>query len=60
MSKTPRFTDAAKHSRPYVSAEASKRPNYLRAKFARIKAEQAANAAEAQQVVRPLKKALGK
>ena len=60
MSKTPRFTDAAKHTRPYVSAEASKRPNYLRAKFARIKAEQAANAAEAQAVVRPLKKALGK
>ena len=58
--KSPKFTDAAKHSRPYVSAEASKRPNYLRAKFARIRAEQADNAKEAQAVVRPIKKALGK
>ena len=60
MTRTPKFTDADKHARPYASAEASRRPGYLRAKFARIRAEQDRNAAAAKAVVRPLKKALGK
>ena len=56
MSRTPKWTDAAKHSRPYASAEASRRPGYLRAKFARIKAEQAANKQEVAAKVAPLKR----
>lgn len=58
MTRTPKFTDAVKHQRPYASAEESRKPGYLRAKFQRIRAEQAAIEAEAQAIVRPIKKAL--
>ena len=57
MSRSPRFTDASRYARPYVRAEASRKPGYLAAKFRRLRAEQEANAKEAQAVVRPLKKA---
>ena len=60
MSRSPKFTDASRFSRPYVRAEASRKPGYLSAKFKRIRAEQEANAREAQAVVRQLKKAGGK
>ena len=56
MSRAPRFTDASRYARPYVRAEASRKPGYLSAKFKRIRAEQEANAKEAQAVVRPLKR----
>ena len=57
--KTPKFTDSHNHIRPYASAEASRRPGYLRAKFTRIRAEHATAEAEAKAKVKPLKKAAG-
>lgn len=40
----------------YTTAEKSKRPGYLRAKFAKIKAEQAAEAAKPKASVQQIKK----
>lgn len=40
----------------YTTAEKSKRPGYLRAKFAKLKAEQSAKAAEDAKKVQPIKR----
>jgi hypothetical protein len=58
--KTPKFTDADKHIRPYADADATDRPGYLRDKFSRIRRElrerDEAEAAKPRAVVKPIRK----
>ena len=40
--RSPRYTDLHRYPRPYTYSEASAEPGYLAARFAEIRAEQAA------------------
>ena len=55
MVKTPKYTDAARFRRPYVSAKDSQEPGYLRDRFEQIRAEQKKDAAEVAEKVRAMK-----
>lgn len=55
--KTPRFTDSARFSEPYADEKASKEPNYLRDKFARIIERQRRDEAEAKAKTVPMRRA---
>ena len=51
----PRYTDRDRYQTPYVRAE-HMGENYLRDKFAAIRAKQEADAAEAKEKTRPMRK----
>ena len=54
--KTPKYTDTHRHARGYSSAAETSKEGYLRRKFARIRAEQAADSAMTDAKVRPIQK----
>ena len=54
--KTPKFTDAHRHAHGYADAAETSKEGYLRRKFARIRAEQATEAAKPKASVREIKR----